>query len=423
MANRRNVFYSIIIFCLLMGWLSGRNFLFHLAYALITVLVAAFIWSWTSVNWVTISRYTHARRAQVGRSLDEVFTIRNTGILPKLWLEIRDHSTLPNHHASHVVPTLGPRRRYGWETHTICIRRGAYTLGPMTVVSGDPFGLFQFPRKIPAVSSIIVYPPTVPIHRFATPIGTLSGGEAVRRRTVYVTTNAAGVREYQPGDSFNRIHWRSSARKDQLLVKEFELDPLADVWIFLDLSLSSLVERPQARADNGGYIYSTAPSLPPSTEEYAISIAASLAQYFVNKGRALGFLTYSPHREIIQPDRGPRQLTRILEILAVARSENELSLQQVLGLEANYLTRGTTAVLVTASMDEAWVAEVHTLARRGIRVIAVILDPRSFGAANANVMQVRQMAEAAGAVVYVVQQDDDLTAALSYRTNLAPRPF
>jgi len=406
-----------------MGWLSGRNFLFHLAYALIAVLIAAFIWSWTSVNWVTISRYTHARRAQVGRSLDEVFTIRNTGILPKLWLEIRDHSTLPNHHASHVVPTLAPRRRYGWETHTICTRRGAYTLGPMTVVSGDPFGLFQFPRKIPALSSIIVYPPTVPIHRFATPIGTLSGGEAVRRRTVYVTTNAAGVREYQPGDSFNRIHWRSSARKDQLLVKEFELDPLADVWIFLDFSHSSLVERPQPRADNGGYTYGPTPSLPPSTEEYGISIAASLAQYFVNKGRALGFLTYSPYREIIQPDRGPRQLTRILEILAVARSENELSLQQVLGLEANYLTRGTTAVIVTASMDETWVAEVHTLARRGIRVIAVVLDPRSFGAVNANVMQIRQMAEAAGAVVYVIQQDDDLTAALSYRTNLVPRPF
>jgi len=74
-------------------------------------------------------------------------------------------------------------------------------------------------------------------------------------------------------------------------------------------------------------------------------------------------------------------------------------------------------------MDDTWVAEVHTLARRGIRVIAVVLDPRSFGAVNANVMQIRQMAEAAGAVVYVIQQDDDLTAALSYRTNLVPRPF
>ncbi len=111
-----------------------------------------------------------------------------------------------------------------------------------------------------------------------------------------------------------------------------------------------------------------------------MTIAASLAQYFVEKGRALGFVTYSPYREIVQPDRGPRQLTRILEILAVARSETDLSLRQMLALEANFLGRGTTAVIVTASQDPGWAAEAHTLARRGIRVICVLIDPRSFGA-------------------------------------------
>ncbi|MBN2304630.1 MAG: DUF58 domain-containing protein, partial [Anaerolineae bacterium] len=246
MSNRRNVFYVLMLFCLLLGLLSGRAFLFSLTYSLGAILLGAFVWTWTTVNWLNIARATHARRAQVGRPLEEAFEVRNTGVLPKLWLEIRDHSTLPNHYASHVVPTLMPRRRYRWSTATICTRRGQYTLGPMTVVSGDPFGLFEFPRKIGAVSSVIVYPSTVAIHRFATPIGTLSGGEAVRQRTHFITTNASGVRDYQPGDSYNRIHWRSTARKNRLLVKEFELDPLADVWIFLDLSLHSLVERPQA---------------------------------------------------------------------------------------------------------------------------------------------------------------------------------
>ncbi|RPJ01568.1 MAG: DUF58 domain-containing protein, partial [Chloroflexi bacterium] len=341
----------------------------------------------------------------------------NRGIFPKLGLEVRDHSTLPHHGASHVAPTLLPRRRYRWEAHTICTRRGEYILGPMTVISGDPFGLFQFPRQIAALSSIIVYPPTVPVHRFAAPIGTLSGGEAVRRRAHFVTTNAAGVRDYQAGDSFNRIHWRSSARKDRLLVKEFELDPLADVWIFLDISRASLVERPQARADAGN-IYAPPPNLPPSTEEYAITIGASLVQYFVNKGRALGFATYGPYREIVQPDRGPRQLTRILEILAVARSESDVSLYQMLELEANYLTRGTTLVIVTASQDENWIASTHILTRRGIRVVCVLIDPRSFGGTVAPTHDVGVMAESAGAFVYSIQQDDDITAALSYHTGV-----
>lgn len=421
MPNRRNAFYALIIFCLLLGFISGRTFFFNLAYALGAVLIGAFVWSWTSVNWLTISRYTLARRAQVGHSLDEYFAIHNTGLLlPKLWLEIRDHSTLPNHNPSHVVPTLLPRRQYRWETHTICSRRGEYTLGPMTVLSGDPFGLFLLPRHIAAMSRIIVYPPTVPIHRFATPLGTLSGGEAVRRRAHFITTNAAGVRDYQPGDSFNRIHWRSTARKDRLLVKEFELDPLADVWIFLDLSRSSLVERPQARSENGN-LFAPPPNLPPSTEEYGITIAASLAQYFVGKGRALGFVTYSPYREIVQPDRGPRQLTRILEILAVARSETDLTLAQLLALEANYLARSTTAVMITSCKNEDWLAEVHIMIRRGIRVICILIDPRSFGDPIDSTPALRAMAEAAGATVYTVRQDDDLTAALSYRAGIQNR--
>jgi uncharacterized protein (DUF58 family) len=420
MPNRRNAFYTLIILSLVAGTLSERAFLFNLAYALGGILIGAFLWSWTAVNWVTISRYTRARRAQVGQPLEEAFAVNNTGLLPKLWLEVRDHSNLPNHHASHVVPTVLPRRQYRWEARTICVRRGEFVLGPLTIVSGDPFGLFQFPRQIAAMSSIIVYPPTVPIHRFATPVGTLSGGEAVRRRTHFVTTNAAGVREYQPGDSFNRIHWRSTARRERLLVKEFELDPLADVWIFLDLSRASLVERPQARG-NGEPIFMPPPSLPPSTEEYGITIAASLAQYFVEKGRALGFVTYSPFREIVQPDRGPRQVTRILEILAVARSESDLSLRQVLALEANFLGRGVTAVIISASQDEGWAAETHTLSRRGIRVICVLIDPRSFGAAPTNITPFREMVEAAGALVYTVHQDDDLTAALSYRPSLKAR--
>ena len=420
MANRRNAFYILLIIFLVAGAFTERSFFFHLAYALAALLAGSFLWSWTAVNFMRLGRVTQARRAQVGRTLEESFAVHNTGLLPKLWLEVRDHSTLPNHNASHVVPALLPRQRYRWDVRTICTQRGQFTLGPMTVLSGDPFGLFQFPRKIAAVSSIIVYPPTVPVHRFAAPAGTLSGGEAVRRRAHFITTNAAGVRDYEPGDSFNRIHWRSTARKDRLLVKEFELDPLADVWIILDLSRESLVERPEARA-NGLNVFAPPPNLPPSTEEYGVTIAASLAAYFVEKGRALGFVTYAPQREIVQPDRGSRQLTRILEILAVAHSTSDLTLKQMISLESSHLARGTTLVLITATQAEDWTGEVDTLQRRGIRVIPVLIDPVSFGAAGPPAQRLSEMIENTGATVYTIRQDDDLTAALSYRAGFKVR--
>jgi uncharacterized protein (DUF58 family) len=415
MQSRRNAIYSLLIVILLTGLFTGRAFFFNLAYLLGGLLLISMVWAWTSVRWIGISRKTRARRAQVGRNLDEVFTVQNHALLPKLWLEIRDESDLPGHRASHVVPALGSRASYRWYVNTPCLVRGEFRLGPMTILSGDPFGLFLSPRKLAATSKVIVYPATVPVNKFELPMGILSGGDAERRRAHFITTNAAGVREYATGDSFNRIHWPSSARKERLMVKEFEIDPQADIWLFVDLSRESLVEEPSVRRLNGdGAVVPTAPGIPPSTEEYAIVIAASLAQFFIEQERALGFVAYVPHREVYQPERGNRQMVRILQTLAIARSKSVYSLAQTLTLETPYLTRGTTLVIVTASLDPAWITEAQILSRRGIRPMCVLIDPASFGA-PVRADDTRAMLRLGKIPSVLIHQGEDLTAALAQR--------
>src|SRR5450631_3738964 len=104
MPNRRNGIYALLIVVLLGGFLTGRSFFFNLAYLFGVLLFISLIWSWTSVNGVQIGRQTRARRAQVGRTLDEQFTVRNASIVPKIWLELRDHSDVPGHNPSFVAP-------------------------------------------------------------------------------------------------------------------------------------------------------------------------------------------------------------------------------------------------------------------------------------------------------------------------------
>jgi uncharacterized protein (DUF58 family) len=271
---------------------------------------------------------------------------------------------------------------------TICFRRGRFMLGPVTLYSGDPFGLFLLNRELHLANHIVVYPPTFDLPGFSPRIGHVSGGDALRRRTHYVTTNVAGVRDYVPGDSFNRIHWLSTARTGRLIVKEFELDPMADIWLFLDmekrvqvggvgnllpdLSLPPLL---QVLRDDVGQI-----DLDPSTEEYAIAITASLAKHFLDRNRSVGMVTYSrrSQREFAQTDRGERQLARILAMLAVAHAEGTIPLAQVLAAETVYFTRDTTAVIVTSSTDPEWVVAARHLITRGVRCIAVVIDPASF---------------------------------------------
>ncbi len=415
MPNRRNALYLLLIATLLTGLFTGRAFFFTLAYVFGGLLFISFVWAWLAVRWIGLNRKTRARRAQVGRNLEEVFVVRNRSIVPKLWLEIRDHSNLPGHRASHVVPALRSLGSYRWQVETPCLVRGEFQLGPMTLMSGDPFGFFLSPRRLDATSRVIVYPAVVPITHLELPMGQISGGEAQRRRAHHVTTNAAGVRDYVPGDSFNRIHWNSTARKDRLIVKEFEIDPLVDIWLFVDFSASSVVEDPTIqRTSPTGSIIPTSAAIPPSTEEYAVVIAASLAKYFIDSERALGFAAYTPHREVFQPERGNRQLTRILQTLAVARSFSQYTLRQMLTLETPYFTRGTTLVIVTASLDAAWVTEAQILSRRGIRPMCILVNPLSFGGIQAP-DDVIAMLKLARIPTIPVHKNDDIGAALSQR--------
>lgn len=414
MPNRRNAVYALLILSLITGLFTGRSFFFNLAYLLSGLLIVSFVWSWASVRWISVSRRTRARRAQVGRMLNEVFVIHNRAFLPKLWLEVRDHSDLPGHRASHVVPALSARSRYRWYIETLCLVRGEFHLGPLTILSGDPFGFYVASRRLNATSRVIVYPATVPVSRFELPVGLLSGGDAQRRRTHFITTNAAGVRDYVPGDSFNRIHWRTTARRNQLTVKEFELDPLVDIWLFVDFSAASLVEMPSVvRSLTTGNIIPNDQGIPHSTEEYVVVVAASLAQHFIELERALGFTAYVPHREVYQPERGTRQLSRILQTLAVARSFSRLSLHQMLTLEAPHFSRGTTLVIITASANHTWLTEAQTLARRGIRPMCVLVDPASFGGPPSN--EIQGMLRLARIPLVVVKRGDDIAAALGQR--------
>jgi uncharacterized protein (DUF58 family) len=189
----------------------------------------------------------------VGQIYEEKIELDNPGRLPRLWLAVSDRSTLPDSAGSRLFPLIEPHRGRTYLSRTRLLKRGVFPLGPTILESGDPFGLFPVERVYPVSETLLVYPLLVEVHDFPSPAGVLPGGEALRRRTPQVTPNAAGVREYAPGDSMNRIHWVSTARRNRLMTKEFELDPQAEVWIFLDASKTGQASRCRLPQRNTAY--------------------------------------------------------------------------------------------------------------------------------------------------------------------------
>lgn len=404
---------------------TGIRLFFHLSYLLIGLLVLSIVWAWMNLRGLEVERETLGQRATVGEYARERITIRNRWPFPKLWVELRDESDLPQHGAGFVA-YLGGRQRSRWTSRTLCTMRGRFRLGPSVIASGDPFGIVQMERRFPTTGEIIVYPHTEDLPDFTLPGAELPGGQATRARTFNVTPNVATVRDYVPGDSYNRIHWRSTARTNRLMVKEFELDPSADVYLVLDMQERAVVrdtrnlrrdwneadERDQAPWWKRQPTKGARPAQQlESTEEYAVSAAASLARALLTQNRIVGMVAWGQHREVIPAEREARQLFKIFEALAILRAHSQRSLAEVLTAESQRFGRNATLIVITSSLDERWIGALQQHLYRGVRASVVFVDPLSFGGWRDPEFILRRLAELR-VPTYRVQQGQSLAEAL-----------
>jgi uncharacterized protein (DUF58 family) len=216
-----------------------------------------------------------------------------------------------------------------------------------------------------------------------------------------VTPNVSGIREYAPGDSYNRIHWPATARAGRPMVKQFELDPASDIWIILDLEANQHV----GEGEEG-------------TEEMAVQICASIARYFINSNRSVGLISFGEDLRIDEPSRGANHYTRILESLALARAVGDVPLNNLIIEESRRFGRHTTVVTVTPSTGTDWALTMTGIGARGVKVAAVLLEAYTYGEAPSS-LDVHSTLAAGGVYTYTVRRSDDLMHSLGAGTEQA----
>ncbi|HMO54497.1 MAG TPA: DUF58 domain-containing protein [Tepidiformaceae bacterium] len=385
---------AILAACVFIAFATGFWLLFRLVYIIAVAVPFAWLLVWWNTRNLEASVDRRTARAQVGQEALEIIEVRNNSVLPKVWLEVEDPSGLPGHRSKRVV-IIPPRRSRNWMVHTPLRRRGLYDWGPLRITAVDPFGLFRRVREVGGAQQILVYPPVVDLPHFQAPPANLPGEGRFRRRTHYVTPNAAGVRLYAPGDAFNRIHWKSTARTGELMVKTFELDPASDIWVILDLE-----RRTNAGRDDD------------STEEYGVRIAASVARHYNVNNRPVGMMMFGRDLQVIEPERGGQHLTKILESLATADAVGDAPLGNLLMEEQRRFGRHTTLVVITSATDDHWLTAIQMLTQRGVRAAVILLDPSTFGSDRSPLLLYSQLT-ASDIMTYVVRKGDDLGLALS----------
>jgi uncharacterized protein (DUF58 family) len=243
--------------------------------------------------------------------------------------------------------------------------RGRYQLGPLSVRITDPFGLSQVTRSFSAVDELVVTPVVTPLPRIALGGDWASGGETSSRALASSGSDDATTREYRYGASLRKVHWRSTARVGELMVRQEENRLQSRATLLLD-------GRTRCHHGDG----------PGSSYEWAVSAVASIGVSLTHQGFGLRLLDETG-RDLLPPA-GQVSEGVVLEVLATAKTSRSASLSPAVAqLRRTGLDGSLVAVLGALTAEDT--DELARLRQGAGRCVAVLLDTDTWSSRTSRV--------------------------------------
>ena len=385
--------FPLLVVVIVLAFLIGSDSLFYLAYVLAGLWLLTVIWMRQALTGLRIERRFPAR-AFHGEVAQARLVVRNPGRWPVPWLKLHESLPLDLHvpNFEQRVVSLASKEQVALDYQLRCWRRGYYMIGPLSLLTGDYFDLTSRRQVTWPAQPFIVYPRVVPLSHLGLPSQLPFGNLPTQQRIFQDPSRFFGVRDYQPGDSLRQIHWKSSARADQLQVKRFQPAIALNTVLVLNLNDGEYALRSRTTAS-----------------EMGIVVAASVAAHLIERRQPVGLavlgmdaVTQQVGLQVIPPVRGRDQLMRLLEVLARAELAATAPFVQSLDQASAKLGWGSTAVIITPGAGPHLEEALLQMRRRGVHVLLVATDPltafRSFQA------QLEQI----GIPAYWVTNDKDL---------------
>jgi uncharacterized protein (DUF58 family) len=379
----------ILALLILQGYLHDKS-IERTIYFLIILVFISFLVTKNSTKKLILIRSTRENRQQVGQYFTEKYELSNQKIMPILWITIEDKSGISSENEKRLIAWIPGNSAKVFVNQSILDKRGVFNLGPTTVVSGDPFGIFSQTITYQSNDKLVVIPTYEKLQTFPDPLSSLTGGAARKSRDTEVSPYAVSIREFYPGDPLRRIDWKSTARLDKLMVKEFEEDPQAIVWVFLDgneedhykLINKDIKESEKNRRVLFEKIERPEFNLPEDSFEYGVSFAASICDYYIDNGRSIGFGANCQNIIGMAPERGTRQLDKVLEILSSLSVASIARFPEFLISQSSLIQKGSSVILLTSNTANELIQAIELLNRRNIAVLLVSVNPKEFGNAD-----------------------------------------
>lgn len=330
--------------------LAGQTDLLRVAVLLGGLPLLCLLYLWWAVPQVDVQRDVPEPGTQVGRSQHVTLRIRNPGRLPVGSLLLEEWVPTALGPAPRlVVPALAPGALAQMRYEIRPTRRGRYVLGPMVLRALDPFGLVRLGHPWAGSDTVVVRPRVVPLDRLG-PVGALSDvGVSSRLAAAGVGERDLSVREYRIGDDPRHVHWKSSARRGELMVRQEELPHQPRASVLLDVR----------EGEEAAF-------------EWAVEAAASICLRLSQDGYSVRLLTDGHDAGWVgpsDPDLAALTLDRLAVVQAGAATDPAAA--------ARVLASGGDAVVVALLRPGALPEQLLGLTQLGLAALALV--PASSG--------------------------------------------
>ena len=392
--KRRGIFVIVVLIALLVLTLvSGSILLLRLFILSSLVTVVSYVWVRWSLRGLSVDISPPPERLKVGDAFQREVIIFNPDKLPRLWLKIKDATDLPGYQDTAIINIPG-QSSYCWQANFKCCKRGRYHLGPVLLTATDFMEIFTTSQTYGKKQEITIYPASIDLPFFNFASSSISGHRSGYQSIKGISLHASSVREFTSGDSPHHIHWRSTARMGKLIVKTFDADrsynPPKVAWILLDMNEKAHFGRGEE-----------------TSEEYAITIAASMFKRCLQGGMQVGILASDKRHSFITLQTGEKQLWDVLETLALMKTNRELTLHELLSYHLDSFHHNSLVIIIATSSSENVTEAVSQLVNRVASMLVILLDVASFGGPTWSI-QMAQPLIRSGAQVYTIGKDTNL---------------
>ena len=369
----------------LAAWAFGSKILYPVGIGLPVAVLLAWLWTALANRPLSIRRTLPSGERLEGEDVEVVVRLASERrLLPARWT-LRERIGKLGELTTPVGAT--GYARYVLER----LPRGRYEFERSVAVIEDPFGLERVEQPLESPGALLVYPRLVELGRLFSESGTRShdGRRLLLRRPSGFDLHS--VRDYEHGDSLRKVHWRSTARRGQLMVKELEDSPRDEVAVVLD-------------ADPGAVVG--------ESFDLQVRAAGSLLLSHVRRGRRAVLVVNGAHAELQGVRSAEGDWRQALDLLAAVEPEPGPPLAAVLTDEASAVARALELAVVTASLPPRLVERLVERALSSGSVSLVFVETTSFAGAPPKPVPELLRLQAAGVVVAVLRDGDDLAERL-----------